>query len=166
MSNLIPEKKYEAREIVDYQYFQQMIPEGWTSTHSTNKFDRWDVTITNGQSVVYVELKGRDYPIEKLNGEAWIECSKIDYLYKLGRACLVEFFWKSNVTYVWSVKDKFNWRKELKDLPKNNIDKTEKEPTWVYILPLDEKNARYTVDLTNYHTDFMSTWEELSKNND
>lgn len=158
--------KVEAREQTDFKYFLQMLPEDWTATRTTDTFCNYDVTTTNGDSVLYVELKGRDIVLtEQIKSEgAFIDCKKVDFLYKLHNACVVQFFWKSNVTYVWNVKDRDKWEKAQKWMRKNNFTE-EKELKWVYILPFEDKNARYTVDLTNYWTDFTTTWDELSKNN-
>lgn len=158
--------KVEAREQTDFKYFLQMLPEDWTATRTEGQYCSYDVTTTNGEKIIYVELKARDiYLTEKIKSEgAFIDCKKVDALYELGNSCIIQFFWKSNVTYVWDVKDRDKWEKDQKLMRKNNFTE-EKELKCVYILPFEEKNARYTVDLTNYWTDFTTTWDELAINN-
>lgn len=155
----------KAREITDYAYFKMMIPEGWTTTHSTDEYSRYDATVTNGNKVIYTELKGRDIEItDKIKSEgAYIECAKADYLYKLGDAAIVQMFWKSNVTYVWNLKDRGEWEKVYKYIDNNN--ETRKDVgKWVYLLPFDEKNARYTVDLTDYPVMLENIYNKLENN--
>lgn len=159
--------KGEAREITDFHFFQMMLPDEWTATPTTEKYAQFDATTTNGKEVVYVELKGRDLLLneERIKEGAYIDCGKADYLATLpAKAAIVQFFWKNNKTYVWNIAEKDTWKKEKRLLRKNN-ETDEKVLKDVYVLPFDDKNARYNVDLTDYSNIFHSTWAELSENN-
>lgn len=159
--------KGEAREITDFHFFQTMLPDEWTATPTTEKYAKYDATATNGNECIYVELKGRDLLLnnELIKEGAYIDCGKADFLAALpNRAAIVQFFWKNNTTYVWNIADKDKWKKEKRLLRKNN-ETDEKIMKDVYILPFEDKNARYTVDLTEYNNIFYSTWAELSENN-
>lgn len=163
MSKQIDKQKVKARELTDYYYFTTMMPDDWSVTPSTYQFSRYDAIASNGERVIYTELKGRDIPLtDEIKEEgAYIECSKADYLYKFKDAAIVQFFWKSNVTYVWNIKDRDKWEKVYKLMDNNNEDK-EDVYKWVYLLPFDEKNARYTVNLTNYHELFVQNYKQLT----
>jgi len=159
--------KGEAREITDFHFFQQMLSDGWTATPTEGKYTQYDATATNGKDIIYIELKGRDLLLNEYSiaEGAYIDCGKADYLATLpNRAAIVQFFWRNNITYVWSITDKYTWKKEKRLLRKNN-ESDEKIMKDVYILPFEKKNARYTVDLTEYNILLYSTWAEISENN-
>jgi len=159
--------KGEAREITDFHFFQTMLPDEWTATPTAEKYAKYDATATNGKEVIYIELKGRDLLLneERIKEGAYIDCGKADYLATLpAKAAIIQFFHKNNITYVWNVAEKDTWKKEKRLLRKNN-ETDEKVLKDVYVLPFEDKNARYNVDLTDYCNIFHSKWAELSENN-
>lgn len=159
----------EAHEITDFEYFKKLLPDGWTATRTTDKYARYDATMTDGDSTWIVEYKGRDNTkltdIIKEEG-AFIDCDKVDYMVSTGEnGLIVLFFPLDNVTYVWNIKDYKNWRNGKRMTQQNNYTK-EYGYDNVYYMPFDEKNARYTVDLTNYKADFDNNKQKLIDEHD
>ena len=156
----------EAHEITDFQYFQKLVPEGWTVTRTYGQYARYDATMTNGEKEIIIEYKGRDNTVltDAIKAEgAIIDCDKVDYMVSTGKqGVIVLFFVQDNVTYVWSIKDHIHWKKGKKETRKNNYS-NEKGYDMVYYLPFDEKNARYTVDLTHYKEDLEENKEKLTQ---
>lgn len=151
------EKNVKARELIAYEYTLQMLPDGWTATHTEGEFDRYDITATNGKEIIYMETKCRDITAESIENEGCIiDEEKVEYMANLaGKKAIIQFFPKSNRTYVWNLNEREKWQKKTIRARKNNHSE---ERVWktVYYMPMDNDHIR-NVDLTEYN----QRWEKI-----
>ena len=142
----------DEREELGYKWLTNILHSGWTATQSTNKYDRWDATCTNGKKVVYTEIKIRDIHSGNIKDEgAIIDKSKADFLYKMGDAMIVQFFPVSEDYYTWNVNEKDNWRVGERMARKNNqsFDKVLKK---FYYMPMtDDHRKIMDFDISDYY---------------
>ena len=144
------EAKVEANEQLAYEYLTEMTPEGWTVTRTTDKFDRYDVTVSNGDFSFIAENKIRDYSIDKWGEYAIIDASKVEYLLNKDiNARIISYYPINNAIFSHHVKDAYKWEKKYIKCRKNSFSK-EKVWKWVYFLPTTEEyRVKFEINITN-----------------
>lgn len=158
------EHEVYAREMTAEYYLNKMLKTGWTATHTDKRITKWDITVTNGQTDIFLETKIRDINPEDYKDEgALIDAYKVDFLDSLGKSGIVQFFPDYNVAYCWPVSEKDMWKKEERYCRKDNFlkDKVKKE---VYYMPMDEKHKR-SVDMTDYNQIFDFYYNKHKEDN-
>lgn len=150
----------KAKEATAEYYVNQIIKDGWTVTHTPNKYDTYDLNITDGNTVFYTETKIRDInPYDYIDEGALVDVTKIDGLSERGKSLMVEFFPITNEAYVWNVADKRQWKVGERTTRKTNYtQKTVKKK--VYYLPFDDINRR-NVDMSDYDTIFSDFYNKF-----
>ena len=141
-----------AREMSAFSYFLQMLPDGWTATRTPGEFDGFDLWTTNNTETIAVENKVRDKDADEVrDGGCLINKEKIDNLIATGgKAAVVQYFWKNNETYVWSISERDTWRTGTIWVKKKNWDDSPYVQREVYYMPMDAKHRRKNVDLRDY----------------
>ncbi len=158
----------EVNERIGFRYFQEMtatIAPEWTITHTKNKYERFDITVTNGIRSFIVDTKVRKYYVASIKDEgAFIEVGKVNELIKKGVGALVFFFVRDNKTYVWKLSERNKWRgPEDREMRVNNYsDETTTKP--VYYMPLDDEHlAKTQPDISNYFNEYDEMFSQIKE---
>lgn len=155
------EAKVKARETIAFEWLQEMIGTEWTATQTENEFERYDATITNGERVIYVENKIRDYDVEKYPEGAVIDADKVDYLSTLGDAVVISYFPENDKIFVHDVKQRDKWERVYsRNVRKDNFRRGNKTEKWIYILPTDEGHERSRIHITDYKEKYEKKMKE------
>lgn len=165
--HLIESKAYEN---VDFYYFSQMVREPWvaTSTSDPDSFDdtnyiAYDATVSNGEIVYAVELKGRPRKLtpRMIEGGCMIDDDKIEKLEKFEKAAVVQFFFNDNRTFVWDIDDREDWKYEANFTTpfENGSERKVTKPVW--FMPFNEENER-DIDISDYEERHKKEIERLT----
>ena len=160
------EAKVEANEQLAYEYLKEITPKNWTVTRSTNKYERFDVTVSNGNYSFIAENKIRNFNYENNPyGEyALVDVSKIENLKKMDEnARVISFFPANNAIFSHKVKDSYKWEKRWVECKKNSFSK-EKVWKYEYFLPTtDEYRVDYDIDISDGLTRLEELKDKLCK---
>lgn len=149
----------KAHDNVDFYYFQKLVKPNWTCTQtgdpdrfSDSDFTEYDVTVSNGTTEYYVELKGRKYELNDniLKGGCLIDRDKVEELEKFEKAYVVQFFPRSNRTFIWDVHDKTGWKYQDKITTPFELGSERKIDKDVYFMPFNPENERF-IDISDYN---------------
>lgn len=138
----------KAREATAQHYVEKIMNSGWTVTHTDDDYAKWDLTLTNGNKIIYAETKIRDINPRNFN-DAVIDASKVDFLSKLGNSAIIQLFRLTNEAYIWWTANKSNWVRDKGNYEVNNFNPDNKATKYVYHLPFSE-GQRKEVDMTDY----------------
>lgn len=153
----------KAREETAEYFLKKILKPEWEMSHTQNRTDKWDLTVTDGNTTFYTETKIRDIDAEKIKKEgAVIDADKVDFLEKKGKALIIQLFWKNNEVYVWNVAEKNRWQTGEKTVNRDNFSSVKVTKPF-YFLPMDDEHVR-PLDMSDYAEIFKNNYEKANKN--
>ena len=157
------ENAVKAREATAEEYLNRIKKDGWQVTHTENRVEKWDCTVTNGFFTYYVETKLRDIPSEKVKQEgAMIDCEKVNTLVEKGNGLVVQFFWKSDEVYIWDVRERGSWKIGNRLLNHDSFS-DKKIYKCVYYMPMDDRHLK-KLDMSDYLAIYNKYYKQSKEN--